>query len=210
MLTLAELLPRLNLGAARPDLPRLVLMSDEARLPDPLPLLAALQPGSLVILRCYSDAARRRELAGRIWRSCRARRLQLAVAGDFRLAVGLGCGLHLPESSGRRAPPAVRLWHKKRGGLLTVAAHGGLALRRARRLGADAALLSPVFATASHPDTPPLGALAFRRLVRRAGLPVYALGGVTARRLAQLAGSGAAGVATVGGLNPDFSRSRAT
>jgi thiamine-phosphate pyrophosphorylase len=49
----------------------------------------------------------------------------------------------------------------------------------ARRLGADAALLSPVFPTRSHPGGAVLGPVRFRLLARQARLPVIALGGMT-------------------------------
>ena len=86
---------------------------------------------------------------------------------------------------------------------VTVAAHSLPALIRARAAGADAALLSPVFPTESHPGAPTLGAHRFARLARAAGLPVYALGGVNVENAARLRGSGAFGIAAIAALNPD-------
>jgi thiamine-phosphate pyrophosphorylase len=71
---------------------------------------------------------------------------------------------------------------------------------RARTAGAKALLLSPVLPTQSHPGAKGLGILAFRRLVRRCPLPVYALGGVNAQTIGLLTGSGAAGAAGIGGF----------
>src|SRR5690606_21471926 len=72
-------------------------------------------------------------------------------------------------------------------GLLTLAsAHDLAELAGAMRRGADAILLSPVFATRSHPGAPTLGPLRFRLLARHSRAPVIALGGMsaaTARRL---------------------------
>jgi hypothetical protein len=90
--------------------------------------------------------------------------------------------------------------------LLAVAAHSGPALARAARLGADAALLSPVFATASHLGAKPLGAVRFRALVRGSRVPVVALGGISADNVARL-GRQIAGVAAIGALEAEFSRS---
>ncbi len=56
----------------------------------------------------------------------------------------------------------------------------------ARARGAVALLLSPAFATSSHPGATPLGPLRFRLLVAQARVPVIALGGMnprTAKRL---------------------------
>lgn len=49
---------------------------------------------------------------------------------------------------------------------------------RARNLGCDYALLSPVCPTATHPQQDVLGWGSFRAIVERGGLPTYALGGM--------------------------------
>ena len=200
MRRLADLARALNFHSrSRRRLPPLALLTDQGRLADPLGAARRLPAGSLVILRHY-DAPDRPILAARLGRLCRARRLVLVVAGDLGLAIQLNAGLHLPEGLAKAASPRLRLWHLRGGGLLTVAAHSAAALRRGRRLGADAALLSPVFPTASHPEAAGLGPLAFRCLCRQAGVPVYALGGITARTAPRLTGSGAAGIAAISGL----------
>jgi thiamine-phosphate pyrophosphorylase len=83
-------------------------------------------------------------------------------------------------------------------GIVTAAAHSLEALDRAAAAGADAALLSPVFQTGSHPDAPALGASEFARLSGLARIPVYALGGITAETVPAIAESGAAGIAVTG------------
>ena len=45
-----------------------------------------------------------------------------------------------------------------------------------------------------------MGVMRFASLIRRAGAPAYALGGVNAGTVRRLRGSGAVGVAAVGGL----------
>jgi len=195
MANLAERARRLN----RRRQGGFALLTDAARLPDPLPLLALLPRGAFVVLRHYG-APDRTELARALAKECRARGLVLLIADDLDLAVTLGAGLHLPEWRARNAGARVRLWHRGSRRLLTAAAHGRAALARVAELGADAALLGPVFAPASHPGARPLGALRFRLLVRDARVKVWALGGVTAASLPMLAGGGVAGIATVGGL----------
>ncbi len=91
----------------------------------------------------------------------------------------------------RRAHP---LW------LITVAAHGEAAARRARLRGADAVVISPVFESRSPSAGPALGPARLASLVRRTKRPVYALGGVNAMTAARLIGSGAAGIAAVEAL----------
>lgn len=209
MASLAELARRLKpLGAPRGGgaaLPRLILMTDAARLADPEAAVARLPRGAAVVLRHPDDGMRHR-LATRLAGLCRARGVRLLIAGDPRLAARMSAGngdggLHLPEAMLRHGGRRWRLLRRP-GWLVTAAAHSPAAIRAAARAGADAALLSPVFATASHPDARPLGPLRFATLVRQSPLPVYALGGVSAATAARLTLSGAAGFAAIGGLAP--------
>ena len=175
-------------------------MTDPVRLPDPAPLLARLPRGSGVILRDYGHPdreARARNLA----RRCRRLGLELLVAGDAALALRVGAaGVHLPEHLVRRMA-GCGCWRRPRPDFrITAAAHGEAALAAAVRLGVDAVLLSPVFATASHPEGPSLGPLRFAALVSGTRLPVYALGGLSPRRagrLRPLALAGFAGISRI-------------
>jgi thiamine-phosphate pyrophosphorylase len=181
---------RRRLGA---ELPPLWLFTDADRLPDPRPVVAALPRGLCgVVLRHDADPARA-ALGRALARSCRARRAVLVVAGDVRLARALGAGLHL--RAGRRSLVAPHP-----GRIVTSSAHGMAELRRAARAEADAAFLSPLCATASHPGGRALGLLRWAALARRARLPVCALGGVTGRTVAALPAGAAAGAGAIGAL----------
>jgi hypothetical protein len=70
-------------------------------------------------------------------------------------------------------------------------------------LGANALLLSPVYATTSKPGLPPLAPGVLRAACLRAPGTVHALGGVTADRVAALVGAGAAGVAAISAVWQD-------
>jgi thiamine-phosphate pyrophosphorylase len=70
--------------------------------------------------------------------------------------------------------------------LSLVTAHTLRDIGLAKRLCADAVLLSPVFATRSHPGTPTLGLVRFRLLAQWAKMPVIALGGMDSRRALRL------------------------
>ena len=74
------------------------------------------------------------------------------------------------------------LYPRRRGLLHLATAHGMAELGLAARLGADAALLSPVFPTRSHPGGASLGPVRFRLLARQSRVPVIALGGMTPHR----------------------------
>jgi len=71
---------------------------------------------------------------------------------------------------------------KRRGLLRLATAHNISELGQANRRRADAVLLSPVFATRSHPGGTVLGPARFRLLARHALCPVIALGGMDAHR----------------------------
>lgn len=74
------------------------------------------------------------------------------------------------------------LWPRRDGLLHLATAHDMVELGLANRLGADAVLLSPVFATNSHPGGAVLGPARFRSLAKHSRAPVIALGGMTKRR----------------------------
>jgi thiamine-phosphate pyrophosphorylase len=180
-------------------MPWLWLMSDQARLRDPAAVVPRLPRGSAVILR-HGDSAARRLLAPGLKRVCDARRVGLVIAGDWRLAAALRCaGVHLPEASlARGCWAGLRLWRRARRAVLTASAHSESGIRVARRAGVDLVLLSPVLPTPSHPERTALGRMGLARRVRAAGVPIVALGGINARTITQLNGSGVVGVAGVG------------
>lgn len=153
-----------------------------AALPDPARAAAALPRGSAIILRDY-DHPDRADLA-RLWQALARQHGHLFLVGnDSRLAHRIHAdGVHWPEY--RLTRPSLVRPHP--GWLVTAAAHSRTALRRAQALGVDAVLVSPVFATRSHPGTRTLGPLGLGRMIRAARLPVIALGGMSMPRLRRL------------------------
>lgn len=164
-------------------LPAFVLMTDPVRRPDPLADAAHLRPGSRIIFRHY-DAPDRAQLAQSLSKAAKMRRNGLSIAGDWRLAARIRAdGIHLPEGllrSGRLAP--LLGWAKRRGIWITSACHDRRALSLANRLRLAGVLISPVFATQSHPHARTLGLLGLARLARGSRIPVVALGGMTPKR----------------------------
>jgi len=185
---------KLSLGK---PLPCLVFFTDPARVPDPAAVIARLPRGTGVVYRAFGAAdavAEGRRLAG----LARRRGLVLLAGADAGLAARIGAdGVHLPERAATKARGLTRIRPRW---LVTCAAHSAAAIVRARRSGAAAVFVSPVFASASPSAGRALGTLRFARLVRGAGLPVYALGGVNAATARRLIASGAAGLAAVEAL----------
>jgi thiamine-phosphate pyrophosphorylase len=197
---MSDSLPRRRLARAALALaswsgvPPLVLMTDDERLRDPLAAARALPRGSIVVVRARA-AGRRRELAFSLKTIVRAKRLILLIAGDAALARACGAkGVHLPET---RLGEAASL--RARGfPLVTASAHSFSALRRAKE--ADAVFLSPVFPTQSHPGRAALGAMRANLMARQSAVPVYALGGISARNAALLGAGAFDGIAAIGAL----------
>ncbi|MFO6446472.1 thiamine phosphate synthase [Erythrobacter sp. NE805] len=156
-------------------LPDLWLISDarnDARLEA---ALAALPRGSGLIYRHYHLDGPERLARFRALRRIAKARGHVVVLADSALTAR--------EWGADGIYGAPRSLYPRRAGLLHLAtAHDLAELGLARRLGADAALLSPVFPTRSHPGSGTLGPVRFRLLARQARLPVIALGGMDARR----------------------------
>lgn len=180
--------------------PRLWLVSDPARLPDPRAAAARLPRGAGVLARGLST-----EVLDGLAGLCRRRGLVLVVGGDGRAALRHRAGLHLPDRVPARGTlPFLR---SRRAGArwawLTVAVHGRRGVARAQRSRAEAGFVSPAFPTASHPGAPALGPLRWARLAARLRRPALALGGIaggTAGRLPRLGAGRTAGLAAIGGL----------
>lgn len=169
---------------SRHPLPRMWLLTDERVGAALWHALERLPRGSGVIFRHYATPGRR-ALFEVVRGIARRRGLVLVLAGAPKLAAAWRAdGAHSRSPHIRTTRPLLR----------TAPAHDGRELRAAR---AHAVLLSPVFATRSHPGARALGPLRFAALARRAPVSVIALGGVNAqrhRRLMQLGAYGWAGI----------------
>jgi thiamine-phosphate pyrophosphorylase len=136
--------------------------------------LRRLPRGSGLVFRHYHlDHAARRARFDRLARIARAHGHLIALAGSAREALrwGADAAYGAPATVGS-GPALLRL----------VTAHSLREIAQARRARADAILLSPVFATRSHPGAPMLGPVRFRLLARHTQIPVIALGGMDRRR----------------------------
>jgi 8-oxo-dGTP diphosphatase len=122
-----------------------------------------------------------------------ALRTSLLINRDIELARELGVGVHLKASQLRELNERPLL----RESWVGASCHDAQELERAAELNADFATLSPVCATASHPDAEPLGWKRFAEWVADARLPVYALGGVGPDDLERAHAAGAQGVAGI-------------
>ena len=83
---------------------------------------------------------------------------------------------------------------------LAASCHDARELSRARALGVDFAVVSPVRSTPGHPDVPPIGWDGFSRLVESVDFPVFALGGLVPEDREKAWAAGGQGIAAIRGL----------
>jgi thiamine-phosphate pyrophosphorylase len=170
-------------------------MMDEVRLADAAPLIAHLPPASAVIVR-HRDIEQAARITAELIDVTQGRDVQIIMSAARPPARLYADGVHIPEAALAhwkvcdivRLSPAV----------VTASAHSLKTVMRAARLGVDAVLLSPVFATRSHPDTRPLGLQRFAAIAAAAPLPVIALGGVHWDQVRRVRRAGAFGIAGIG------------
>jgi thiamine-phosphate pyrophosphorylase len=199
---LAKLARQLNLrNAPRSSLPAIIVMTDDQRLPDPCPALARLPHRSMVIFRHYHHP-KRAQIANQIRRACRKFGHLFFVSGDIMLAIRLGAdGLHLPDRSQKHLATIFDLACKNH---LAISAslHGLAQFRRLRPFAShlNAVILSPVFATKSHPGAGFMKRSTFRHIAALAahnGVAAYALGGINFDHLQNIKSAPICGIAGI-------------
>ncbi len=181
------------------ELPSLYLITPEPEADFEARLRARLESGfRLVQLRAKSmPPAALHRLASRAAELAEGHGARLFLNADPAAARAAGAhGAHL--SSRALARLAERpAWH---GFGLAASCHDARELARARSLGVDFAVLSPVRATPGHPDARPIGWEGFAALVESADFPVFALGGLGAGDREAAWAAGAQGIAAIRGL----------
>jgi len=179
------------------SIPGLWFFTDPVRTPEPEAVALRLPVGAAVVYRAFGagDSAL---VARRLAAISRRRGLRLLIGADAVLAAAVGAdGVHLPQRLMHLAP---RLARARPGWLISAAAHDAAAIVAGERFGLDALVVSAVFPSRSPSAGPALGPVRFAALIRRARVPIIALGGVTNKNAPRLLSTGAAGMAAVDGL----------
>lgn len=134
-----------------------------------------------------------RELAAALLPLARRHGSQLLLSGDIEGALMLGIGVQLDgrQMAGLSARPLPLSQ------LVGASCRHAADLAMAEQLTADFATLSPVAATRTRLQTPPLGWPRFQALAEAAALPVYALGGMAPAHVAQARANSGQGVAGI-------------
>lgn len=170
-------------------LPRIWLMTDPRFGKALLPAIQRLPARSGVIFRHYDlPDEERRALFRSVRRICVRRGHITLLADDERTARSW-------HAHGFHARKGARL---SRAMIHSAPVHNRRELAQALRFSVDLVLISPVFATNSHPGATNLGLMRFKALARQAGCAkVIALGGMTATKAATLANHAVHGWAAI-------------
>ncbi|MED5458380.1 MAG: Nudix family hydrolase, partial [Pseudomonadota bacterium] len=132
--------------------------------------------------------------AERALKLCREYGAKLLLNGEPTLLDQVDAdGIHLTSARLMqldRRPIAENKW-------LSASTHDQKQLSQAAVLGCDFVTLSPLRTTPSHPEVAPMGWHDFQQLVERAGMPVFALGGMTRFDANHARAVGAQGLASI-------------
>ncbi|HEX7047846.1 MAG TPA: Nudix family hydrolase [Gammaproteobacteria bacterium] len=204
-----ELLPQEDiLEADRPIIQALRLPDFCLVTPDPtntsrdvfLDGLQASLRGGVNLVQFRAPAVSRSDyvsLAREVLQLCRRHHARLLLNGAADLLDDVDAdGIHLGSRQAsrlNRRPVPLNAW-------LSVACHSLAELRQAQRLGADLVLISPVAATATHPQHSPIGWTGFSGLAQRANMPAFALGGMSKDDLMKAKAAGGRGIAAIRSL----------
>jgi len=169
--------------------------------PDLLAVAEAALRGGAGVLQYRdksSDGERRQAEAGALLAACRSRGIALIINDDVQLAGRIGAhGVHLGEDDGDVRAARARLGP---GAIIGVSCYASL--DRARRLaaqGADYLAFGAFFPSPTKPNAQ-RASVELLRQARPLGLPLVAIGGITADNARQLIDAGADFVAVISGV----------
>lgn len=185
-----------------PSLPPLYLIADRAtcaprNLEDVL--AEALDAGVrfIQLREKHLEMRELRRLAARLQRRASNYEARLLVNTHAGLARDIGAaGVHLPSSG-----PAVWRIRREYGNQILIGRSTHNRKEFGEADGADFVTFSPIYGPNSKPGYGPgAGPRTLRRFTEFSSLPVYALGGITPRRVAVCKKNGAAGIAVMSGI----------
>jgi thiamine-phosphate diphosphorylase len=186
-------------------LPRLHLVTDDDVLAAPSfpelaeAVLAACGPGAALHLRGHGTAARTLLALGEGLEAAALRTGAWLIVND-RVDIAMAVRATGVQLGARSLPIRDARALLGAGARIGFSAHSAEEALDAAADGADHVLMGTTYASASHPGEAVAGVDALAECVRRAGVPVIAIGGITEARLAEVAATGAHGIAVLGAV----------
>ena len=145
---------------------------------------------SAFLFRSY-EVKERKKIAKQLLKFCKMKKLKLLIAADIKLAEDINAhGVHFPEYMIKKKNKINWVFVKniklRKNWIITTAVHSLQAIKNAEFFDIDAALLSPVFSSKSHPNEKNLGINKFLKIVKKTKLPIYPLGGINIKNIKSL------------------------
>ena len=139
------------------------------------------------------------QLAQPIAESCRNYEAKLFINTNARVALEVGAaGIHLPANA--ESVEAVKA-QTRDDFYVGCSVHNLDATQKREAEGADFVTYSPIYQTASKPGYgPAVGVACLAEVAETVKIPVFALGGITPRRVTECLAAGAFGVAVMSGV----------
>ena len=170
-------------------LPKVIIIFDDESFDRKKLLKLKIPKKSAFLLRSY-ETKKRKKIAKQLLKFCKMKKMKLLIGSDVKLAEDINAhGIHLPEYMIRNNKINwinIKNVKSKKKWIITTAVHSMHSLKKVERLDIDAALLSPVFPSKSHPNSKNLGLNKFSKIVKKTKLPIYALGGINIKNIKSL------------------------
>jgi len=171
-------------------LPKIIIIFNDDDFDEKKFLNLKITKESAFLLRSYK-AKGRKKIAKRLLKFCRMKKLKLLIASDIKLAEDINAhGVHFPEYMIKKKNiinwVIVKNIKLRKNWIITTAVQSLQAIKNAEFFDIDAALLSPVFSSKSHPNKKNLGINKFSKIVKKTKLPIYALGGINIKNIKSL------------------------
>ena len=141
------------------------------------------------LLRSYK-IKERKKIAKQLLKFCKMKKIKLLIGSDIKLAKNINAdGVHFPEYMIKENKVNWVVFKKlklEKEWIVTMAAHNLKALKNGENYSIDAALLSPIFPSKSHPKKKSLGINKFSKIIKKTNMPIYALGGINVKNVKSL------------------------
>lgn len=159
--------------------------------------VTSLHPRAVILREKDLSPEEYQELASQVLPVCNAEGVPCILHAFPEVARALQVSaLHLPLPALRRLEAETR----QRFHVLGTSCHSVADVREAQAIGCTYVTLGHIYATDCKRGVPPRGLGVLREAVQAATVPVYAIGGVTRARLAEVLATGVAGAAVMSGF----------
>ena len=171
-------------------LPKVIIIFDDELFNKKKMLKLKIPKKSAFLLRSY-QTKKRKKIAKQLLKFCKMKKIKLLIGSDIKLAKDINAhGVHFPEYMIKKKNiinwVIVKNIKLRKNWIITTAVHSLQGIKNAEFFDIDAALLSPVFSSKSHPNKKYLGINKLSKIVKKTKLPIYALGGINIKNIKSL------------------------